>query len=157
MLHWRLRTACQSRYIPFMQYVCDAPGGRTWFSMEKQAEADAESELMRHAVAKHFCRAVEAARKSYRPRDGLASFERDIGLKDHIAHNTPIFLTLRDGEGNALATAMLSRDVVNGAPRRAIIVGPENADPWPEHADAIASLGKHYGVRLNRDASYPYA
>jgi hypothetical protein len=147
----------QIHYIHFMRYVCDAPGGRTWFSMETQAEAESESELMRHAVAKHFLRAVEAARMSYRPRDGLASFERDIGLKDHITRNSPIFLTLRDGVGNALATAMLSRDIVNGAPRKAIIVGPENADPWPDHADAIASLGKHYGVRLVRETSYPYA
>ena len=33
-----------------MRYVCDAPGGKTWFRIETEAEAVAESETMRHAV-----------------------------------------------------------------------------------------------------------
>ena len=150
-----LVTCASRRYIRNMQYVCDAPGGRTWFSMESQVEADAESDLMRHAVAKHFQRAVESAARSYRPRTGLASIERNIGLKDHIARTAPIFLTLRDPEGEGLATAMLPRDLSGGA-KGAIVVGPNNSDPYVEHADAIAALARHYGVSLPREACYPY-
>lgn len=140
-----------------MQYVCDAPGGLTWFSMETQAEADAETELMSHAVAKYFLRFHEAARRSYRPREGLASIERDIGLKDHIRRESPVFLTLRDGEGRALVTAMLSREVRDGRAGDAIIVGERNSDPYPQFHAAIAALGSHYGVDLPREACFPYA
>jgi hypothetical protein len=37
-----------------MRYVCDAPGGTTWFQIETQAEAALESQAMNHAVEKHF-------------------------------------------------------------------------------------------------------
>ena len=37
-----------------MRYVCDASGGKTWFRIESEAEAVAESETMRHAVEKYF-------------------------------------------------------------------------------------------------------
>ena len=140
-----------------MQYVCDAPGGLTWFSMETQAEADAETELMRHAVAKYFLRSQEAARRTYRPRQGLAAFERDIGLKDHIMRETPVFLTLRDGAGEALVTAMLSREMRNGQAGQAIIVGAGNSDPYPQFGEAIAALGAHYGTALPRETCFPYA
>lgn len=50
-----------------MQYVCDAPGGRTWFRMETEGEAFAESELMRHAVEKYFRRDREKAEASFAP------------------------------------------------------------------------------------------
>jgi hypothetical protein len=144
-----------------MRYVCDAPRlangrERTWFAIETQAEADAEGVLMRHAVAKHFERAMEAARRAYRPREGLASFERDIGLKDHIARTAPSFLTLRDGEGNGLATAMLPGRAGGIAGMRTIIVGPGNADPYREHADAIAALAAHLGLKLPRESCFPY-
>lgn len=139
-----------------MQFVCDAPRGLTWFSMETQVEADAESDLMGHAVAKHFARFRERARLSYRPREGLASIERDIGLNDHIKRETPLFLTLRDAEGGALVTAMLSKDVCKARLGEAIIVGAGNADPYPQYADAISVLGAHYGVELPRERCYPY-
>lgn len=125
--------------------------------METQAEADRESEAMRHAVAKHFQRAVDAARMSYRPREGLAAFERDIGLKDHIARTAPVFLTLRDAEGNPLATAMLPSVSAPKDRFRAIIVGPANSDPYAGHADAIAALGAHFGLLLPRETCFPYA
>lgn len=140
-----------------MQYVCDAPGGLVWFSMETQAEADAESELMGHAVAKYFARYHEAARRSYKPREGLAAFERDIGLKDHIAREAPLFLTLRDGEGGGLVTAMLVRDAAGGMSGEGVIVGKVNSDPYVAHGDAIAALGAHFGVELARETCFPYA
>jgi hypothetical protein len=53
-----------------MQYVCDAAGGKAWFRIETEAEAARESELMRHAVEKHFRRAHEQASQAYRPASG---------------------------------------------------------------------------------------
>jgi hypothetical protein len=89
-----------------MRYVCDAPDGKVWFRLETQAEAARESDAMNHAVDKHFQQAVEKASTSYKPVSQV-SFEQNIGLADHITRVMPVFLTLRDGEGTALATAML--------------------------------------------------
>ena len=36
-----------------MQFVCDGPNG-TWFRIETEGEAIKESQLMNHAVEKHF-------------------------------------------------------------------------------------------------------
>ncbi len=44
-----------------MQYVCDAPKGKTWFRIETEGEAAHESRLMRHTVEKYFCREREKA------------------------------------------------------------------------------------------------
>ena len=110
-----------------MQFVCDAPKGRTWFRIETEAEAAAESRLMRHAVEKHFQTAQQRARRSYVPGPGL---ERDIGLKGHIARTMPVFLTLRADDGSGLATAMLPPGGKRLADFPIIIVGPENADPY---------------------------
>lgn len=139
-----------------MKFVCDAPGGKTWFQMETEAEANAEARDMRHAVDQYFARAEEQARASYAPADALG-IERDIGLKAHIARSMPLFLTLRADDGEALATAMLPPE---GRPERhfrVIIVGPGNADPYPDHGDAIAILGAHFGMDLPRDRCFPYA
>jgi hypothetical protein len=66
----------------------------------------------------------------------------------------PLFLTLRDEDGKALVTAMLPPNGKKGG--GCIIVGPANADPYPEHADAIAALGDHFGITLDRGSCYPY-
>jgi hypothetical protein len=137
-----------------MQYVCEAPKGRTWFRIETDAEAEAETKLMRHAVEKHFRREQRRARESYVPGPGL---ERDIGLKGHIARSTPLFLTLRADDGEGLVTAMLPP---GGRPIEdfpIIIVGQENADPYPDHGDAIEALARHYKLPLPRARCYPYA
>jgi hypothetical protein len=138
-----------------MEYVCDAQEGRTWFRIESEAEAQTESELMRHAVEKYFRREREAALKSYSPPQPL-SIERDIGLKAHIAHAMPIFLTLRDREGNPVATAMLPPGGKDDAMFRIIIVGPANGDPYPSHGGSIELLGKHFGLVLDRGRCFPY-
>src|SRR5829696_8420001 len=143
-----------------MRFVCDAAGGKTWFRIETEAEAARESELMRHAVEKHFRRAYEQAWQAYRPAPG-PFVEQDIGREAHIRRTMPVFVTLRDGEGTALATAMLpprrqqaaGRDDVAICP---MVVGPGNADPYPEHAEAIRDLGRHFGVVLDRIRCYPY-
>ncbi|MBB3018810.1 hypothetical protein FHR70_001864 [Microvirga lupini] len=82
--------------------------------------------------------------------------EQDIGLKDHIRRVMPLFLTLRDAEGQALVTAMLPP---GGRPEpafRIIIVGPENRDPYPDHEEAIEALGDYFGLTLDRTHCYPY-
>ena len=140
-----------------MRYVCDAPGGATWFRLETEAEAEAEAALMRHAVDKYFRRYEATARESYRAPAGAASFEQAIGLKDHIARSMPLFLTLRADDGEGLATAMLPPNGRNQANFKIIVVGPENADPYETHEKAIQALGKHFGLNLPRAECFPYA
>ena len=89
-----------------MQYVCDAPP-KTWFRIETEGEATLESRTMSHAVEKYFKQAYEQAAKSYVPPRSAPYIEQNIGLKAHIQRVMPLFLTLRDAEGNALVTAML--------------------------------------------------
>ncbi|MEZ6029188.1 MAG: hypothetical protein R3C46_05510 [Hyphomonadaceae bacterium] len=120
-----------------MQYVCDASKGRAWFRIETDAEAADESRLMRHAVEKHFLLAKARARRSYQPGPGL---ERDIGLKGHLARTMPLFLTLRADDGAGLVTAMLPPGGKPLGDCPVIVVGPENADPYPDHA------GRHRGA-----------
>ena len=139
-----------------MRFVCDATGGKAWFRIETEAEAAQESELMQHAVEKHFRRAHEQASQGYRPAPG-PYVEQDIGRAAHIRRAMPVFVTLRDAEGNALATAMLpqpaGQDSLACSP---LVVGPGNGDPYPEHGDAILALGRHFGLTLDRARCYPY-
>ena len=138
-----------------MRYVCDAPETGAWFRIETQREAALESQAMSHAVEKHFTQAQERAATCYVPPPG-PFIERDIGLKAHIQRVMPIFLTLRDGEGNALVTAMLPPSGYDERTFRPVIVGRANTDPYPEHADAIKALGEHFGLVLDRSRCYPY-
>jgi hypothetical protein len=139
-----------------MQYVCEAPP-KTWFRIETQAEAELESRAMNHAVEKYFRRAHEEAAKTYEPPRSAPVFEHSIGLKGHIARAMPIFLTLRDGEGTALVTAMLPPEGLDEKAFTPIIVGVENSDPYPEHGEAIAALGAQAGLKLPRSECFPYA
>jgi hypothetical protein len=68
----------------------------------------------------------------------------------------PVFLTLRDSDGNPLATAMLPQVGQDHAAPNPIIVGYENSDPYPGHGDAIQALGRHFGLALDRARCYPY-
>jgi hypothetical protein len=139
-----------------MRYVCDAPGQKTWFEIETEAEAGLESQAMQHAVEKHFRQAQADAVRSYVPPPG-PFVEQNIGLKAHVRRVMPVFLTLRDADGAALATAMLPADPRQPRAVTPIVVGPGNGDPYPAHADAIAKLGAHFGVGLERARCYPYA
>jgi len=141
-----------------MRFVCDAAGRKTWFRIETEAEAARESELMRHAVDKHFRRAHEQASQDYRPAPG-PYFEQDIGRAAHVRRAMPVFLTLRDRDGNALATAMLPPEqaaVLADPACSPMVVGPGNSDPYPEHRAAIEDLGRHFGLVLDRARCYPY-
>ena len=139
-----------------MQYVCDTPDGKTWFRIETEGEAAAESAIMNHAVEKHFRRAREKAAESYKPVSQVF-FEQNIGLAAHLQRVMPMFLTLRDNEGTALATAMLPPSGKPDTAFRPIIVGFANRDPYPEHGTAIQALGRHFGIILERVRCYPYA
>lgn len=139
-----------------MQYICDAPGAKTWFRIETEGEAVLESEAMGHAVEKHFRQAQEAAAEAYRS-SAVPFIEQNIGLKAHIQRTMPMFLTLRNADGSALATAMLPPCGRDDTTFRVIIVGPENRDPYPDHEAAIRKLGEHFGLTLTRDRCYPYA
>ncbi|WP_201838017.1 hypothetical protein [Microvirga zambiensis] len=139
-----------------MQFICDTPGGKSWFRIETEGEAAFESDAMSHAVEKHFHLAWEAAVDSYRS-SGRSFVEQNIGLKDHVRRVMPLFLTLRDPEGSTLATAMLPPGGQYDPSFRIIIVGRENRDPYPEHEGAIAMLGQHFGLNLDRGHCYPYS
>jgi hypothetical protein len=138
-----------------MRYVCDAPGDKTWFRIETEAEAVAESDTMRHAVEKYFRKEQDKAAQSFQPLSKV-SFEQEIGLKAHIQREMPLFLTLRDDEGNPLATAMLPPGGRDDRSFRPIIVGLSNADPYPEQGEAIRALAQHFGLTLERARCYPY-
>ncbi len=138
-----------------MQFVCDAPGQTSWFRIETEGEAALESQIMGHAVEKHFRQAWDAATATYR---STAShfIEQNIGLKAYVQRTMPVFLTLRDAEGNGLATAMLPPSRHHDPSFKIVIVGPENRDPYPDHGDAIRKLGEHFGLTLDRNRCYPY-
>lgn len=138
-----------------MRYVVDAPNGKTWFRIETETEAIRESELMRHAVEKYFRLEREKAAQTYRPVS-KTFFEQEIGLNAHIQHEMPLFLTLRDQDGNAHVTAMLPPGGKDSQSFRIIIVGPANADPYPGDGEAIKALGHHFGMVLERARCFPY-
>jgi hypothetical protein len=138
-----------------MQYICDAPNRKTWFRIESEAEALQESALMRHAVEKYFRRERDKAVQTYKPVS-VSYIERDIGLNAHLQREMPLFLTLRDAEGEALATAMLPAAGKPDPKFAMIVVGPDNADPYAAHEDAIKALGAHFKLSLPRDRCFPY-
>jgi hypothetical protein len=138
-----------------MEYACDAPGNKTWFRIETEAEALFESQEMNHSVEKYFRREKERATQSYRPISP-SFIERDIGLSAHLKQEMPIFLTLRNSEGRALATAMLPPRGDDDPGFRIVIVGPANGDPYSAEADAIAALSRHFALALPRDRCFPY-
>jgi hypothetical protein len=137
-----------------MDYVCDAPDNLTWFRVVTEGEAVAESLAMHHAVEKHFRRERERAAESFQPSSAVTFIEQDINKESHIRRAMPLFLTLRDENGQALVTAMLPPTGKSSG--GCIIVGPGNADPYPQYATAIAALAAHYGITLDRTSCYPY-
>lgn len=138
-----------------MKYVCDAGDGKTWFRIETETEAARESALMEHAVEKHFGRHKGHAASTFKPASTVY-IEQNIGLDSHIQREMPLFLTLRDHDGNGLATAMLPPGGIDCANFQIIIVGAGNCDPYTEHGDAIRALGEHFDLTLDREWCYPY-
>jgi hypothetical protein len=138
-----------------MKFVVDA-GSKTWFRMETVAEAALESRAMNHTVERYFRESYEKAAATYVPGPATATFEQAIGRHEHALRAMPMFLTLRDGEGTALVTAMLPPCGLDHPMYRCIVVGPSNADPYPEHGAAIEALAAHLNVKLDRARCYPY-
>ena len=138
-----------------MKFVCDGPGGKTWFRIETADEAAKESTLMNHAVEKHFRQHRDSAASSFKPASTVY-IEQNIGLESHVQREMPVFLTLRDRAGEGLATAMLPPGGKDTSGFRIVIVGQGNSYPYPEHEDAIRALGSHYGLTLDREHCYPY-
>jgi hypothetical protein len=139
-----------------MKYVCDAPNNRTWFRIETDVEAMAESDMMHHAVERYFRQEQEKAAQLYQPPSHLGFLEQEIGLKAHVQRTMPLFLTLRDDDGTPLATAMLPPGGRDDSGFRPIIVGPANGDPYAEHDDAVRALAEHFGLTLDKARCYPY-
>ena len=138
-----------------MRYVCDAPGGLTWFRLETEAEAADESQNMHHAVEKFFRQEKERATQSFAPASSRF-IEQEIGHKAHLQRAKPLFLTLRDSDGKALVTAMLPPGGQEDRGFRPIIVGADNGDPYGAYGEAIRALGGHFGIELDRARCYPY-
>ena len=138
-----------------MEYICDAPGDRTWFRLVSEGEAVMESEVMRHAVEKYFRREWEKASKSFKPLTSVF-FEQDIGLAAHIQREMPFFLTLRDEEGTPLVTAMLPsggrRDRSFGLHHRR--AGQYRSLQAARRCDR--ALAEHFDMPLDRAHCYPY-
>ena len=139
-----------------MKHICDAPDGKSWFRIETEVEAERESELMRHAVAKHFLKAREDAVRSFKPASSVG-IERNIGLEAHVQRAMPLFLTLREAGGGALVTAMLPPGGMDDPTFRFIVVGAGNGDPYPAEQAAIDALATHLGLTLDRNRCFPYA
>ena len=139
-----------------MKFICDAPGGKSWFRIENSAEAAAESLAMRHAVEKYFLAEEDKATRKYRSTE-TGFVEQEIGLKAHLQRSMPVFVTLRDAEGRGLATAMLPPNGRDSVTFRPIIVGPGNGDPYPEHQAAIEALARRFLLSLDRARCFPYA
>jgi hypothetical protein len=138
-----------------MRYVCDAPGGLSWFRLETEAEAADESQVMHHAVEKFFRQEKAKAEQSFAPAS-RNFIEQEIGLKAHVQRVMPLFLTLRDDDGKPLATAMLPPGGKEERNFKPIIVGPANGDPYVAHGDAIRALAAHFALDLDRARCYPY-
>jgi hypothetical protein len=138
-----------------LRCICDAPGNKTWFGIDTDAEAATESDVMQHAVEKYFRKEKERAIQSYQPTSTIF-IEQEIGLKAHLQREMPLFLTLRADDGVPLVTAMLPSRGREDPGFRPIIVGPRNNDPYVDHADAVRALAQHFRIVLDRSRCFPY-
>ena len=138
-----------------MQFICEGAQDLTWFRIDSESEAAQESSEMNHAVVKHFCQARAAVEALWKPPAGMRYIEQDIGKKDFVERGMPLFATLRDAEGKALATAMLRTEGAVSAVK-SIVVGHDNSDPYPQFSDSIEALGRHLGLELDRASCFPY-
>ena len=131
-----------------MQYICDAPEKKAWFRIESSVEAALESAVMKNAIEVQYENALRAAVQTYQPSTRLRFIERNIGLNAHVARTMPMFLTLRDSEGNHLANAMLPPCGRNDEGFVCHIVGPGGSDALKAEASAVDALERHFGLSV---------
>lgn len=136
-----------------MQYVCNAPGGKTWFRIESGEEALLEQDALKNSVDVQFENARRTAVQKYQPAPRLHHFERDIGLKAHLMRTMPMFLTLRDREGAPLANAMLPPCGRDDGSYACKIVGPGGSDALSSHPDAAEALATHFGLSIREQVA----
>jgi hypothetical protein len=141
-----------------MRFVCDAAGGKAWFRIETAAEAAKESELMRHAVEKHFRRAHEQASQSYKAGAGAL---RRAGHRARGAH-PPGHAGVPDAarRGGHRARHRHAPAAAGRAGRAGGLQShgcrPRERRPLPGARGAIRALGRHFGLSLDRIRCYPY-
>ena len=138
-----------------MEYVCDAPGRKTWFRIESENEALVESETMRNSIEIQYESARRDAIRKYLPSPRLQSFERDIGLKAHLQRTMPMFLTLRDREGTPLANATLPPCGEYDGSYTGRVIGPNGTDALVSQADAVGALERHFGLAIQLPIDVP--
>ena len=134
-----------------MQYVCDAPGRRAWFRIETEGEASLEAQDMGHSLDYFFRHERDTATRAYAPLRTLSFIERDIGLSAHLTRTMPIFLTLRESDGTAVASALLPQDP-DQLSIAARVIGPGDNDAFREQREALQALEKHLGKKLRRQS-----
>lgn len=113
-----------------MRDVLDLGDGCRWVEIETQADADAAGRATRTGVAWHFQRELAARSRGRRPTPYYALSRPDGGI-------LAIGCVAPAGEGGST-----------------IMVGCANADPWPDHAEAIARLGDRIRRHLGPEC-YP--
>ena len=131
-----------------MRYVCDVSERMTWFRIETDGEALLEAMATQIAVAYFFEEERRKALSSYRPRAELSFLERDIGLESHIQRTMPLFLTLRDNNGSALATTMLPLDGKDDGVFPVLVWGAGSVDAYELHTVALRALEKHFDIPI---------
>lgn len=133
-----------------MQFICEAPGQKTWFRIETEGEAVDDAEAMRHAMDYRFRHERQLAIRSYNPNTDARTAENGLGA--HLRRTMPIFLTLRGSDGLPLATAIVPQIAGYYA---ANVVGPSYTDAYAREQDAIAALEAHLGRSLRRESYSP--
>jgi len=119
-----------------------------------------ESRLMRHTVEKIFLPRAGGRQSNPGVPERPNAIERGhSALEAHVQREMPLFPHVcATGRGNALgysdaATGWQGSRRVSGSSSFAA----SNADPYPEQDAAIAALGAHFGLTLDRHRCFPYS
>ena len=126
-----------------MQYVCDAPGGKTC-SGSRRSRGTPGIEMMRHVVEQSY-RREQGEGRPFRPRSNVFFEQGPSGAHppgDASLPDPPRCRRQRPRDRQLPPRGREDRSF------RTIIVGREN-DPYLQCADAIKTLARHYGIALD--------
>jgi hypothetical protein len=112
-------------------------GNLEWVDITSAEEANVEGRKMHHAVYQYF---VHDERKSVASGSAEATY---YSLR-----------SVETGEPVVTARVGAPGGAIPGMNGRALIVGHDNYDPYPQYGQQIKALGDHLGVSL--DDGYPY-